>query len=275
MPWDPVPSSVTARWLAPDSCAVPPYRRVVAIDFETSGFRGTPPNCPAELAAWALDAGTSSPYEIFRAVIRGATRLDPWVAANTRLTLDDLTVGRDFAEVFADFQRQLREGDCIVAHNMLYDWRVIYNYAPSRGDDLAAAYPLRCSYHGPLSKALFELNPRWAEPSKETSQASREASQASQASQASREASQASREASQASQEARKEKESSREASQPSKQSRARQSMRSRRRLSDLCALQEVPYDHEEAHGASYDAERLIRCLSKYLEREKRTGALE
>ena len=248
MPWDPVPSSVTARWLAPDSCAVPPYRRVVAIDFETSGFRGTPPNCPAELAAWALDAGTSSPYEIFRAVIRGATRLDPWVAANTRLTLDDLTVGRDFAEVFADFQRQLREGDCIVAHNMLYDWRVIYNYAPSRGDDLAAAYPLRCSYHGPLSKALFELNPRWAEPSKETSQAS---------------------------QEARKEKESSREASQPSKQSRARQSMRSRRRLSDLCALQEVPYDHEEAHGASYDAERLIRCLSKYLEREKRTGALE
>jgi DNA polymerase III epsilon subunit-like protein len=251
MPWDPVPSAVTARWLAADSDAIPPHRRVVAIDFETSGFRGTPPNYPTELSAWALDVGTTTPYELFHATIRGASRLDPWVGANTRLTLDALALSQDFAEVFSDFRRVLREGDCIVAHNMLYDWRVIYNYAPRRGDDMAEEYSLRCSYHGPLSKALFDVEPLQAAVETKTAMGAKTAVEHQTTEHQANEHHAA-------------------EHVMPIKSSKRRVHangpVRSRRRLGDLCVLHGVHYSQEEAHGASYDAERLILCLTKHLE---------
>jgi hypothetical protein len=62
-----------------------------------------------------------------------------------------------------------------------------------------------------------------------------------------------------------------------SKRSNARRPARSRRRLGDLCVLYDVHYRQEEAHGASYDAERLILCMAKHLEfwssaRERQTN---
>ena len=145
-----LPRDISKLWLDPTLPALPPScKRIVAIDFETSGLRGSPPNYPTELAAWVVEG--EEPRLLFHKRIGGAKALDAWVQKNTTITLASLEGQAPPEVVFGEFRALLQQGDCVVAHRLIYDWGVVYNYCSQEDPPV----DLHCSHHGPLAKALF------------------------------------------------------------------------------------------------------------------------
>ena len=103
--------------------------RYLCIDFETNGF----PTKNAPRSDWTLPFH-SYPIQIsidivedgaihhaMDALIKGATRLAPWVKNNVPYGLTDLQQGETFENVLNTFADLLQEGDTIVAHNADFD----------------------------------------------------------------------------------------------------------------------------------------------------------
>ena len=152
--------------------------RYVCIDFETNGFSTR----SAPKSDWTLPFSSypmqvsidivedDQIYHAFDTLIKGATRLAPWVKENVPFGLEALESGETFEHVLNELAALLQEGDTLVAHNVNFDIGMVVGRTAKRlGINSAALHrilemprfcSMRCSYvRGVFGRCpkLFEL----------------------------------------------------------------------------------------------------------------------
>jgi DNA polymerase III epsilon subunit-like protein len=155
--------------------------RYLILDTETNGRRtnpkpGEPPvrpcdyplpwaDFPIQISVDLVEYGEIT--HLYDTLVRGATQFAPWVRANVPISPESLADGKDFAQVIREVAALIQDGDCVVAHNRIYDIdQVIVKYARCKNlldmpelKRITSAAPL-CTWRCPYTQTALPSSGR-------------------------------------------------------------------------------------------------------------------